>query len=117
MRDYQENVPTGQTDRQTHGRTDAGQSDPYVSLCFTGDTKTVNRYISPLAFHYEVFLKAKYIILLIPYSDLRCLCYFLKYFNIMCCVSSQVNFRLGLMTSSMRTDFLQIVAIKGSDSQ
>ena len=33
------------TDRQTDGRTDRqtddGQSDPYVSLCFAGDTKTV----------------------------------------------------------------------------
>ena len=32
------------TDRQTDGRTDRqtdGQSDPYVSLCFAGDTKTI----------------------------------------------------------------------------
>ena len=35
MRDYQESVTTGQTD----GQTDAGQSDPYVMLCFAGDTK------------------------------------------------------------------------------
>ena len=34
MCDYQESVTTGQTDRQT----DAGQSDPYVPLCFAGDT-------------------------------------------------------------------------------
>ena len=27
------------TDRQTDRQTDAGQSDPYVSLCFAGDTK------------------------------------------------------------------------------
>ena len=33
--DYQESVTT----RQTHGQTDAGQSDPYVPLCFAGDTK------------------------------------------------------------------------------
>ena len=33
--DYQESVTTGQTD----GQTDAGQSDPYVPLCFAGDTK------------------------------------------------------------------------------
>ena len=43
MRDYQESVTTGQTlvwDRQTHGQTDAGQSgDPFVPLCFAGDTK------------------------------------------------------------------------------
>ena len=35
MCDYQESVIT----RQTHGQTDTGQSDPYVPLCFTGDTK------------------------------------------------------------------------------
>ena len=28
------------TDRQTDGWTDDGQSDPFVSLCFAGDTKT-----------------------------------------------------------------------------
>ena len=43
MCDYQERVTTGQTDRQTDrqkdGQTDAGQSDPYVPLCFAGDTK------------------------------------------------------------------------------
>ena len=43
MRDYQESVTTRQTDRrtdgQTDGQTDAGQSDPYVPLCFTGNTK------------------------------------------------------------------------------
>ena len=27
------------TDRQTDGQTVAGQSDPYVPLCFAGDTK------------------------------------------------------------------------------
>ena len=36
MPDYQESVTTGQTD----GQTDAGQSDPYVPLCFAGDTKS-----------------------------------------------------------------------------
>ena len=43
MRDCQESVTTGQTDgrtnRQTDRQTDAGQSDPYVPLCFAGDTK------------------------------------------------------------------------------
>ena len=35
LRDYQESViPDGHTD----GQTDAGQSDPYVPLCFAGDT-------------------------------------------------------------------------------
>ena len=29
------------TDRHTHTQTDAGQSDPYVPLCFAGDTKIV----------------------------------------------------------------------------
>ena len=40
MRDYQESVTIGQTDRQTHThtQTDARQSDPYVPLCFAGDT-------------------------------------------------------------------------------
>ena len=28
-----------QTHGQTDGQTDAGQSDPYVPLCFAGDTK------------------------------------------------------------------------------
>ena len=32
MRDYQESVTTRQTD--------AGQSDPYVPLCFAGNTKS-----------------------------------------------------------------------------
>ena len=27
------------TDRRTDRQTDDGQSDPYVSLCFAGDTK------------------------------------------------------------------------------
>ena len=35
MHDFQESVTTG----QTHGRTNAGQSYPYVPLCFAGDTK------------------------------------------------------------------------------
>ena len=29
------------TDRQKHEQTDAEQSDPYVLLCFEGDTKTL----------------------------------------------------------------------------
>ena len=48
LHDYQESVTTGQmgtqtdgrTDRRTGGQTDAGQIDPYVPLCFAGDTKT-----------------------------------------------------------------------------
>ena len=40
LRGYQESVTTGQTDRQTdtHTQTDAEKSDPYVPLCFAGDT-------------------------------------------------------------------------------
>ena len=42
MCDYQESVTTLLTD----GQTDAGQCDPYVPLCFAGNTKTVfNPYI------------------------------------------------------------------------
>ena len=37
MRDYQESVTTRQTHRRTDRHTDAGQSDPYVPLCFAGD--------------------------------------------------------------------------------
>ena len=44
-RDYQESVTIGQTDARTHThthtQTDAGQSDPYVPLCFAGDTKSL----------------------------------------------------------------------------
>ena len=39
MRDYQESVTTGQTHGHMDGGTDAGQSDPYVPLCFAGNTK------------------------------------------------------------------------------
>ena len=39
MRDYQESVTAGQTDTQTDRVTDAWQSDPYVPLCFAGNTK------------------------------------------------------------------------------
>ena len=40
MRDYQDNVTTGQTHGQTGKQTDAGQSVQYVTLCFAGDTIT-----------------------------------------------------------------------------
>ena len=33
-----------QTDTQTDGKTDAGQSDPYVPLCFAGDTKISHKF-------------------------------------------------------------------------
>ena len=33
-------VTDGQTDGRTDRQTDDGQSDPYVSLCFVGDTKS-----------------------------------------------------------------------------
>ena len=41
MRDYQKSVTTEQTHGQTDGQTDAGQNDPYVPLCFAGDTKVI----------------------------------------------------------------------------
>ena len=44
MRDYQESVTTGQTHRQTDRQTDPRQSDPYVPLCFAGDTKAMRDY-------------------------------------------------------------------------
>ena len=43
MRDYQESVTTG----QTHGQIEAGQSDPYVPLCFAGDTI---KYLVPFSY-------------------------------------------------------------------
>ena len=43
-RDYQESVTIGQTDARTHTQTDAGQSDPYVPLCFAGDTKAGDKF-------------------------------------------------------------------------
>ena len=46
MGDYQESVTTGQT--RTDGQTDAGQSDPYVPLCFAGNTKINNKIINNL---------------------------------------------------------------------
>ena len=39
-----------QTDGQTDGRTDDGQSDPYVSLCFAGDTKSKYKALVELDF-------------------------------------------------------------------
>ena len=33
---------------QTNGQTDAGQSDPYVPLCFAGDTKTLSFVLSQM---------------------------------------------------------------------
>ena len=46
MCDYQESVTTGHTDRD--GQTDAGQSDPYVPLCFAGDTTMIQVCINSL---------------------------------------------------------------------
>ena len=45
MRDYQESVTTGQTDRRTGRQTEVGQSDPYVPLGFAGDTKNIHVYL------------------------------------------------------------------------
>ena len=44
----------GRTDRQTDGQTDDGQSDPYVSLCFTGDTKISLAMFDNLTYQSEV---------------------------------------------------------------
>ena len=46
-----------QTDGQTDGRTDRqtdGQSDPYVSLCFAGDTKMNTKCMKIICLH-EIF--------------------------------------------------------------
>ena len=45
------------TDRHTHTQTDAGQSDPYVPLCFAGDTKKETSHLAdhirhPLKLHW-----------------------------------------------------------------
>ena len=53
MRDYQESVTTRQTHTQD-GQTDAGQSDPYVPLCFAGDTKRSRMQILS---HYQLVQK------------------------------------------------------------
>ena len=52
--DYQESVTTGQRHWQADGQTDAGQSDPYVTLCFSGDTKTMQSVASPHIQHYSM---------------------------------------------------------------
>ena len=44
MRDYQESVTTGQTDRQMEGQTDPRQSDPYASQA------TQKLYAFPISF-------------------------------------------------------------------
>ena len=52
MCDYQESETTGQMD----GQTDAGQSDPYVSLCFAGDTiKFAQVFLSNFSAFSKVF--------------------------------------------------------------
>ena len=43
MSDYQESVTTGQTDTRSDGRTDVGLCDPYVPLCFAGDTTKLQK--------------------------------------------------------------------------
>ena len=42
MPDYQKCDYQSVTTRQTDGQTYAGKSDPYVPLCFTGDTKIMH---------------------------------------------------------------------------
>ena len=50
-------VTDGQTDRQTDGgtdrQTDDGQSDPYVSLCFAGDTKMKSAIFLQMSYSFE----------------------------------------------------------------
>ena len=44
-------VTDGQTDRRRMDRqTDDGQSDPYVSLCFAGDTKSGTNWLLQIKF-------------------------------------------------------------------
>ena len=52
MRDNQESVTTGQTDRQTY----SWQSDPYMLLCFTGDTCRPKICVSILVLCVEIHL-------------------------------------------------------------
>ena len=47
---------TEKCDRRTDGRTDDGQSDPYVSLCFAGDTKM--KFSTRLIILYPLYLKS-----------------------------------------------------------
>ena len=50
LRGYQES--DYRTDRYTDRQTNAGQSDPYVPLCFAGDTKSVS-----MQQHFEQFVR------------------------------------------------------------
>ena len=49
-----ESVTGGRMDRQTDGQTDNGQSDPYVSLCFAGDTKTLVIFNYQIIKHFQI---------------------------------------------------------------
>ena len=60
-RDYQESVTIEQTDARTHTQTDAGQSDPYVPLCFAGDTKTKS-YMSQTTYNFIINNKCEIIL-------------------------------------------------------
>ena len=46
----------------TDGQTDDGKSDPYVSLCFAGDTKTVPTWLNPnvMSTFHRVFTQTKW---------------------------------------------------------
>ena len=56
------------TDRQTDRQTDDGQSDPYGSLCFAGDTKSIKRNsLTKTTFqHYFLMLHGGYVKMLLP---------------------------------------------------
>ena len=57
MRDYQDSVTTRQTDVWTDGQTDTGQSDPYVLLCFTGNTKKTLITVCSSKLPFDIHLK------------------------------------------------------------
>ena len=57
-------LPDRHTHRQTDGQTDAGQSDPYVPLCFTGDTKIVSSCDTQFfpTLHFKIYNSSKWTI-------------------------------------------------------
>ena len=69
MRDYQESVITGQTD--------TGQSDPYMPLCFAGDTKITAIILSITSLHN--FILVLYLDFLPLSFSILVICMTLKY--------------------------------------
>ena len=62
MRDYQDSVTTG----QMHGQTDTGQSDPYVPLCFPGDTKKLYIHVGVFMKHSDIIVKVTNLLIIVP---------------------------------------------------